>query len=416
MANQEHLDLLKQGVNTWNEWRFQHSEVKIDLRQADLRQADLSGAKLWNADFSGADLDDDTYYYEGDFSDEVPLSANLSGANLDRANLDHANLYETNLSGASLFRVHLIEADLHKANLSKANLSEASINDANLHKANLSEANLHGANLSGANLSGTNLSEANLHGANLSGTNLSEANLHGANLSGANLSGALLVETNLTEATLTQCTIYGISVWNVQLEGARQENLVITGSSEPVITVDNLEVAQFIHLLLNNKKLRDVIDTITSKVVLILGRFTSERKATLDAIRNELRSQNYLPVLFDFEKPANRDLTETVSMLAHLARFIIVDLTDPSSAPHEVATVIPHTVVPVQPLLWQEPLMIDGKAVVRREYAMFEDLRRRYHWVLPTFRYQDATELLVSLQAQIIAPAEQKAKELMQFK
>lgn len=381
MANQEHLDLLKQGVNTWNEWRFQHSEVKIDLRQADLRQADLSGAKLWNADFSGADLDDDTYYYEGDFSDEVPLSANLSGANLDRANLDHANLYETNLSGASLFRVHLIEADLHKANLSKANLSEASINDANLHKANLSE-----------------------------------ANLHGANLSGANLSGALLVETNLTEATLTQCTIYGISVWNVQLEGARQENLVITGSSEPVITVDNLEVAQFIHLLLNNKKLRDVIDTITSKVVLILGRFTSERKATLDAIRNELRSQNYLPVLFDFEKPANRDLTETVSMLAHLARFIIVDLTDPSSAPHEVATVIPHTVVPVQPLLWQEPLMIDGKAVVRREYAMFEDLRRRYHWVLPTFRYQDATELLVSLQAQIIAPAEQKAKELMQFK
>jgi hypothetical protein len=131
-------------------------------------------------------------------------------------------------------------------------------------------------------------------------------------------------------------------------------------------------------------------------------------------IRDELRTCNYLPVLFDFEKPVNRDLTETVSTLAHLARFIIVDLTDPSSAPHEVATVIPHTVVPVQPLLWQEPLMVDGKAVERREYAMFEDLRRRYHWVLPTFRYQDTAELLASLQAQIIAPAEQKARELMQ--
>jgi hypothetical protein len=31
-----------------------------------------------------------------------------------------------------------------------------------------------------------------------------------------------------------------------------------------------------------------VIDTITSKAVLILGRFTDERKAVLDALREEL--------------------------------------------------------------------------------------------------------------------------------
>jgi|SRR5579871_586324 len=103
-----------------------------------------------------------------------------------------------------------------------------------------------------------------------------------------------------------------------------------------------------------------------------------------------------------------------VSTLAHLARFIIVDLTDPSSAPHEVATVIPQTVVPVQPLLLQDLLTVNGKVMQRREYAMFEDLRRRYHWVLPTLHYQDTTELLTSLQAQIIASAEQKARELRQ--
>ena len=78
----------------------------------------------------------------------------------------------------------------------------------------------------------------------------------------------------------------------------------------------------------------------------------------------------------------------------------------------QVATIIPHTVVPVQPLLLQESLMVNGKAVERREYAMFEDLRHRHHWVLPTFRYQDTAELLASLQEQIIAPAEQKAREL----
>src|SRR5215207_2029801 len=33
---------------------------------------------------------------------------------------------------------------------------------------------------------------------------------------------------------------------------------------EPEITVDNIEVAQFVYLLLHNEKIRDVIDTITS--------------------------------------------------------------------------------------------------------------------------------------------------------
>jgi hypothetical protein len=95
-----------------------------------------------------------------------------------------------------------------------------------------------------------------------------------------------------------------------------------------------------------------------------------------------------------------------------LARFIIVDLTDPSSVPHEVATIIPQTVVPVQPLLTLQSLNVDGKVIERREYAMFEDLRRRYHWVLPTFRYEDTADLLASLQEHIIEPAKQKAQEL----
>ena len=59
--------------------------------------------------------------------------------------------------------------------------------------------------------------------------------------------------------------------------------------------------------MLHNQKIRDVIDTITSKAVLILGRFTDERKAVLDALREELRKRNYLPILFDFEKPRSRD-------------------------------------------------------------------------------------------------------------
>jgi hypothetical protein len=114
------------------------------------------------------------------------------------------------------------------------------------------------------------------------------------------------------------------SVWDVRLHDAVQSRITINElDSEPTITVDNLEVAQFLYLLLNNTRLRQIIGTIASKVVLILGRFNPERKAILDAIRDELRKRDYLPVLFDFEKPSNRDITESVSTLAHMARFVI---------------------------------------------------------------------------------------------
>ena len=326
MVNEEHLNILKQGVEVWAKWRKENPDIQPELSQANLSWADLRGA-------------------------------------------------------------YLSEADLSWTYLKRANLREA----------NLSEADLRRAGLSGANLSGANLRGANLRGANLSGANLSEAIL-----SGANLSEATLVETDLTDADLTGCSIYGISAWELELEGATQTDLIITRHGEPTITVDNLEVAQFIYLLLNNEKIRDVIDTITSKVVLILGRFTDERKAVLDAIRNELRKRDYLPVLFDFDKPASKNLTETVSTLAHLARFIIADITDARSIPQELQHIVPNNPsVPVRPLILSS----------QYEYAMFKDLLD-FPWVLMPYRYDSLEELLTSLEEKVIAPATAKVQEI----
>jgi hypothetical protein len=169
---------------------------------------------------------------------------------------------------------------------------------------------------------------------------------------------------------------------------------------QPVITVDNLEVAQFVYVLLNNARVRQVIDTITSKVVLILGRFTPERKAVLDKIREKLRKRDYLPVLFDFEKPASRDITETVSTLAHMARFVIADITDAKSIPQELMAIVPNLPsVPVQPLLLAS----------QQEYGMFEHFRR-YPWVLEPVLYEDQEKLLAELEDSVIAPAEAKAR------
>ena len=167
------------------------------------------------------------------------------------------------------------------------------------------------------------------------------------------------------------------------LDRTKQQGLIITPKGEPEVTVDDLELAQFVYLLLHNEKIRRVIDTITSKVVLILGRFTEERKAVLDAIRGALRKGTYVPILFDFAVPAGRDVTETVSLLARMARFIIADLTDPSSIPKELEAIVPQVAVPVQPLL-------EGAS---RPYAMFTDYWK-YEWVLPVYRYEGLDQLL----------------------
>src|SRR5262249_3766990 len=148
---------------------------------------------------------------------------------------------------------------------------------------------LLGATLNRADLRKSQLTSANLFEANLEGADLSWAVLVGANLSGADLTAATLVDTDFTNADLTGCLIYGVSAWRLKLEGAKQQNLVIRREAEPDISVDNIEVAQFIYLLLHNEKIRDVIDTIGKKGVLLLGRFTEGRMNVLERLREKLR-------------------------------------------------------------------------------------------------------------------------------
>jgi len=246
--------------------------------------------------------------------------------------------------------------------------------------------------LSGADLSKADLSRANLIEADLTDTDLYEADL----------SRSSLIETTIVRAKLAGCRIYGISAWGLKLDDkTEQRDLVITPSDQPTVTVDDLEIAQFVYLLLHSDKMRRVIDTLTAKAVLILGRFTDERKVVLDAIRDELRKHDYVPLLFDFDKPESRDLRETVSTLARISRFVIADITDAKSIPAELELIVPF--LPSVPII---PLILRSD----HGYALFGPLMR-YPWVIEPYRYVDQAELIASIRDRVIAPAEIKVKE-----
>jgi uncharacterized protein YjbI with pentapeptide repeats len=404
----EHFARLTEGgVFAWNEWRRDHPDVHPEFRGLDLAGIDLSGVDLSGADLIEANLARANLYGAN------LVGSNFYGARLSETTLAEASLNSANLQCADLSGALLDQAEFHLAYLSGADLRKASLRNAFLANADLGESatKLPGANMEGADLSGANLRSANLTGANLKGANLTGADLFWANLSRtdlreaslvrASLQLAILVGTNLEGADLTGCRVYGMSAWDLRLDRATQDNLIITPAGEATITADNLEVAQFLYLLLNNRGIRNVLDTITSKVVLILGRFTEPRKAVLDSLRRELRQRDYLPVLFDFDQPASRDITETVSTIAHMSRFVIADITDARSIPQELMAIVPNLPsVPVQPLLLAS----------QEEYAMFAFFRR-FPWVLEPYLYADQDSLLASLEEKVIAPAEAKARE-----
>ncbi len=267
---------------------------------------------------------------------------------------------------------------------------------AKLNGANLRNAHLHGANLLGADLSGADLSWAFLNHADLDNVIFSGANLSHAILRDASLRQATLVGTNLEDAILIGCKVYGISAWNVSLKGAKQENLIITPYDEPTITVDDLEVAQFIYLLLNYQKLRNVLNAVAQRGVLLLGRFDGGLEV-LQAVAAKLREAKYLPIIFDFERPQGRNYTETIQTLAGLSRFIIADLSGPS-VPQELYATVPHFKIPFVPIL----------EAGRKSSSMAVDLLE-YPWVVrPPVTFASTEELISLVPSRIIAPAEEK--------
>jgi hypothetical protein len=207
---------------------------------------------------------------------------------------------------------------------------------------------------------------------------------------------------------LTDCRIYGISAWSPKLsEGTKQQGLIITPEGEPAVTVDDLEVAQFVYLLLHNEKIRRVIDTVGKKGVLLLGRFTEGRIVVLERLRDELRKRDYLPIVFNFDKPETKDFTETVRLLAGLSKFVIADLSSPKSAPYELGAIVSQTMIPFQPII----------AAGETPFAMLQDLWINYpDRVFRPIHYSSLDTLIASLDEKIIQPAESRFVELLKRK
>lgn len=87
-----------------------------------------------------------------------------------------------------------------------------------------------------------------------------------------------------------------------------------------------------------------------------------------------------------------------------MARFVVADISDPSTLPYELGGFVDRFAIPVRPII------VSGQQPPHG----FNDLRTRYHWLLEPYVYDDLETLLANLDAAVIAPAEAKRIALQQ--
>lgn len=331
----EYIELLSKGTKEWNEWRINNPSITPCLRDVNFFK-----------EFSGHNFCDLPEFHSADFN---KVDFNCSS-------LRNSIFYNCVFDGSKITFSDLVDAYFYSCSFKNVNMRVCKIGD-------------------------THFIDCIFEDSDLSYCSAENTSFRGSTFKNTALENIGFVESDFSNTVLDGCRVYGISSWDLNLQNSKQQDLIITKEGSPEITVDNIELAQFLYLMINNSNLRNIINTITSKVVLILGNFSPERKNILDNIRNQLRTYDLIPVMFDFDGPESRNLTETVITLASMSKFIVADITSPRSIPHELATLIKEfPSIPVHPI-------IQGNET---EYGMFQDLTI-YPWVSEIRRYNSET-------------------------
>jgi len=143
MANEEQVQILRQGAEVWNQWQKENASVRNDLNGAYLSFAKLSNVLLRESHLSQVDL---------------------SYATLDSADLTLADISDANLSKTQLFRADLSDTDLTGSDLSDAFLGLANFNRAKLKDTDFSSAFFQGTVLANVDLSEAKGLESVRHG------------------------------------------------------------------------------------------------------------------------------------------------------------------------------------------------------------------------------------------------------------
>ncbi|HEX4228401.1 MAG TPA: pentapeptide repeat-containing protein [Bryobacteraceae bacterium] len=307
------------------------------MAQEDPSRILMQGAKIWNA-WRGQNPGPITFSSPHWYDSPGRGGKQLKGGN-------RINFSGMNLSSVSIY---------------KAFAEGLKLRDSIFEDAFFEEGDFSRADFSGATFRNTKFSKTILTGAYFDGASFINCNLNRVNLVGAFFHVKEITET----------VVYGIAAWDLDTsDDMKQSKLVIEKTYELYsdliqrgtvpMTVDDIELAQFVYYLSNHKKMRDALNILNERGVLLLGQFKDGGLERLYSMREWFQGKGYMAMIFDFARPDNLSLTETVVTMAGLSKFIVVDLSG-SSVPAELQSILSQI---------KKPVLAFGD-----RYALFPDL------------------------------------------
>jgi len=258
MANEEHLRILKKGVEVWNEWRKQDKRLNPDLSGINLRSElrndnmvdiynDLDGINFSNTNLSGVDLAVISIRNANFFGADLSL-ANLHLSSLQNSNFDHAKLEVTNLTSASIDEASFSMTKMHGAIMRKVYMPRATFNYAKLDKADFYEAFLLECTFEDSTLRYVDFTNAVLRGVKMSSCNLFHAVLSHTDVDGMDFHASIFHQTylqdiNFTDTNLTQVRFGGTKIQDIDLRTIQDLETIIHDAPSS-LSISTLSLSQ----------------------------------------------------------------------------------------------------------------------------------------------------------------------------
>ena len=285
----EHIRILNEGIQCWNQWRMDNPEVRPILYDLNVKPPKLHLRNLKKINFS---------------------NANLIKANLQEVDLTKANFHEANLGGANLSRATLIDANFCRTDLYKTNLS--------------------GADLTGANLQGAQIAETNFDRSGDKQTQIVNCKVYGSSAWGIK---------NLDKAKQEKIRI-------IYTDGIHEEPYLdvddLTVAQFLYFVLNNKNLTRL--FTATGSSLVLILGRFEEKGKEILTQIRKD-------LQSKAGNKKYIPIIFDFPIQKTQGYTETVTLLAGLSKFIIADLTNPRSLPQELQAILTTFRTPLIPII-----------------------------------------------------------------
>ena len=411
-----------QGNLTHNYFNFERSMENISTDQVEhlkaaeaLRTFDPAQWRSWRQSNHGPILLKDEEFDHLDARDLSLHDVIFLGCKFISASFLNCNLSQASFTNCKFLSTRFESVRMRGARFTDTNFSEVVFSSDGKTQCDLGSARFVGGKLLNVNFSGVVAIRAEFRDVDMISVNWSKALLcnslidhctfSAANFDGANMTESIFARNTVVNSSMVDTQISGILALNNGFDNLSPDRMrcLVQGRNRS-FTVQNPETANFVQQV-NDGKFSAVVNEMNEKAVLILGRFSEGRRKVLTEIEEGVTSCGYVPIVFDFEGPKYRDLTESIVLLAHLVKFVIADLTAPRSVGNELRAVAPSLAVPVVPLI----------QITERPFAMFYDLWK-YHWVLDLVRYDSLQSLKELLPSKIIMPAELKMQEITKLR